>query len=187
MEKTISRFILLLLAVAPLLAGALVSMGGHSLDKSYHKVVLPALPQAHSSRYALPASRLAERVSLDDDGALLLDGQTSGALSTAASTLPDDLSEAEQKQLKRLIRNSVPGPAGLALTDLLSRYQDYQKAQAQIGLEQQTAWDPQIFERLLELQAAHFGEESGRKLFGQENIMRKAMLQQRMQAADADS
>lgn len=187
MEKTISRFILLLLAVAPLLAGALVSVGGQPPDKPYHKVVLPFLPQEHSTRYSRQGNKLAERIALDDDGGLLLDGQTAGALSTAASSLPDDLTEAERQNLNRLIRNSVPGPAGLALTDLLARFQSYQHDQARMGPEEQTAWDPEILEQTIELQTKHFGEEGARLLFQHENTMRRAMMEQRMKAADADS
>ncbi|WP_298772616.1 lipase secretion chaperone [uncultured Shewanella sp.] len=132
-------------------------------------------------------SPMLARVKWGSNQLLFLDAQTKYQLERMAQALPPDLSAMERARLDFLIQKSIPGKAGMKLTQLLHAYVRYTQLlnthfkQVQSGKGRGKEGSLAVIKQL---QATVFGQETASVFFKRDNIRMGYLIQRRILTLD---
>ncbi|MES9991364.1 MAG: lipase secretion chaperone [Candidatus Thiodiazotropha sp.] len=120
------------------------------------------------------------QINLDDDGNLVIDLAAKKILQNAFIALTRLNDEQAVIELQKLIRLELPGVAGEQASNLLANYYEYRLAENEIINQNKSLIDSDSaldFEDLVQMRRAYLGQKMADKLFAEEEIVTRHMLE----------
>lgn len=152
-------------------------------------------PQAVTVNYPVPISQahwqfdyeglesVLQKVSVNGQGGLLINGDMAEVLAEAVMKLPDNMTEHELQRVAFLTSRGLPGLAGAQLALILNNFYRYQQvskpASGQGNIKTSPAQKMQLFQQELALKETYLSKEIVEALFGQKNRLLNYLFSRR--------